>query len=82
MVYELVAEVLESDALANEAEPEVPVAVLAVRLRALAEAGLGKVDHSWAHLHPSPHHLPHMVASAVRAEHLQVPEDQLAQSEY
>jgi hypothetical protein len=80
MVYELVAEVLESDALANEAEPEVPVAVLAVR--ALAEAGLGKVDHSWAHLHPSPHRLPHMVARAVRAEHLQVPEDRLAQSEY
>lgn len=80
MVYELEAEVLESDALANEAEPEVPVAVPVVR--ALAEAGLGKVDHSWAHLHPSPHRLPHMVARAVRAEHLQVPEDRLAQSEY
>ena len=80
MVYELVAEVLESDALANEAEPEVPVAVLAVR--ALAEAGLVKVDHSWAHLHPSPHRLPHMVARAARAEHSQVPEDRLAQSEY
>ena len=73
MVYELVAEVLESYALANEAEPEAPVAVPAVR--ALAEAGLGQADHSWAHLHPSPHRLPHMV----RAEHLQ---DRLAQSEY
>jgi len=82
MVYELEAEVLESYALANEAEPdpEAPVAVPAVR--ALAEAGLGQADHSWAHLHPSPHRLPHMVARAVRAEHLQVPEDQLAQSEY
>ncbi len=80
MVYELEAEVLESYALANEAEPEVPVAVPAVR--ALAEAGLGKVDHSWAHLHPSPHRLPHMVARAARAEHSQVPEDRLAQSEY